>query len=153
ISRRAAVVVPGGWCLVTSVADPHEQSQPASVRLTSAPAWTRAEWCIGLLLVVVVLATFGPVYRCSFVNYDDEDYVTHNTHLKAGITPQGLGWGLTTFYAANWPPLVWWSLLLDYQVYGPDRPGGFHVTNLLWHLGSTLLLFLALRRMTHAVWP
>jgi len=32
-------------------------------------------------------------------------------------------------------------------------PGGHHLTNLLLHLGSTLLLFLALKRMTGSLWP
>jgi len=41
--------------------------------------------------------------------------------------------------------------MLDCQVYGL-RPWGHHLTNLLLHTGSTLLLFLVLSRMTGALW-
>src|SRR5207244_515219 len=90
--------------------------------------------------------------QCEFVNYDDEHYILHNDYLRLGLSPQGLVWGLTTTYFYNWHPLVWWSFLLDQQLYGTTA-AGYHLTNLLWHLGSTLLLFAALRRMSGAVWP
>src|SRR5207244_2532735 len=52
---------------------------------------------------------------------------------------------------AHWHPFVWLSLLVDHALYGLE-PWGYHLTNLLWHLGSTLLLFVGLRRLTEAFW-
>src|SRR5262249_52235287 len=50
---------------------------------------------------------------------------------------------------ANWHPLTWISLQLDARL-GGGGPRAFHLTNLLLHLASTLLLFLLLRRGTGA---
>ena len=41
--------------------------------------------------------------------------------------------------------------MLDVELYG-FRPGMHHLTNLLFHLANTLLLFFALHRMTKAAW-
>ena len=70
---------------------------------------------------------------------------------SAGLTGPGVWWALTTTHASNWHPLTWLSLQLDYQLYGLGA-WGYHLTSLLLHAGNTLLLFLALRRMTAAVW-
>src|SRR5208282_5651163 len=69
----------------------------------------------------------------------------------AGLTWPGVVWAFSIFSVANWHPLTWLSHMLDCQVYGL-RPWGHHLTNLLLHTGSTLLLFLALSRMTGALW-
>lgn len=107
---------------------------------------------IAACLVVLVVVTYASVCRCDFVNFDDDTYVTRNLRVQSGLSAESLRWGLTTFYFANWHPLVWWSYLLDYQLYGLN-PLGFHLTNLLWHIASTLMLFAALRRLTGEVWP
>jgi Flp pilus assembly protein TadD len=117
-----------------------------------ARAWGRREWLVGLVLTGITLLTFSPVLGCEFVDYDDNSYVTVNPHVRAGLTWDGVIYGLTTLHFGNWHPLVWWSLMLDSQVYGL-QPAGFHLTNLLWHTGSVLLLFAALRRMTGQTWP
>jgi len=51
-----------------------------------------------------------------------------------------------------WHPLTSLTHLLDYQLFGLN-PTWHHLTNLLLHIGSTLLLFAVLQRMTAAVWP
>ena len=43
------------------------------------------------------------------------------------------------------------SLRLDYQLHGLHA-GGYHLTNVLIHTASAILLFLLLRRMTGALW-
>ena len=42
--------------------------------------------------------------------------------------------------------------MLDCQLYGLSA-GGHHLTNVLLHAATTLLLFLLFQRMTGAVWP
>src|SRR3954470_13389465 len=96
------------------------------------PRWGRREWLLASLLVGMTVAAYASVLDCEFVNYDDDVYVTQNPYLRTGLSWQGLWWGLTSFYFSNWHPLVWWSYLLDYELYGLE-PAGYHVTNLLWH--------------------
>lgn len=82
-----------------------------------------------------------------FLNYDDPDYVTSNFRVRQGLTPANLGWAFATGHAGNWHPLTWVSHQLDWQLFGA-RPGLHHVANATWHAANTLLLFLALRRLT-----
>jgi tetratricopeptide (TPR) repeat protein len=107
---------------------------------------------IAAALVGAVVLSYSSIVKAEFLNYDDTKYVTENPHLQEGLSVKGLSWGLTTFYFSNWHPLVWWSYLLDYQLHGLSARG-FHLTNLLWHTASTLMLFAALRRLTGATWP
>jgi hypothetical protein len=94
---------------------------------------------------------FLPGLLNGFVNYDDPIYVTANEHIKEKIGPTGLRWTFTATEALNWHPLTWMSLQLDHRLYGL-RAWGYHLTSLLLHIASTLLLFAVLRRMTGARW-
>ena len=111
----------------------------------------RLKWLICALLGAAVLAAFWPVLNCGFVNFDDADYVTDNTDIQHGLNWRCVKWAFTTGHAANWHPLTWLSHALDCQLYGL-QPAGHHLSSLLLHLGSTVLLFLLLNRMTGALW-
>src|ERR1700745_1093688 len=105
-----------------------------------------------LLLGGLTLVAFWAVARCDFVNYDDEEYITQNPQVCAGLTLRGLAWALSTGWSANWHPLTWLSHMFDCQVYAL-HPAGHHLTNLAFHLANVVLLFLFLKRLTHAQWP
>ncbi len=101
---------------------------------------------------MAVVAVFAQVLAFPFVPLDDPVLITQNPHVLAGITAEGLGWAFTTSKHGHHPmPLAWLSLMLDSQLYG-TWAGGFHLTNLLLHVCSTLLLFGLMRRMTGATW-
>ena len=104
-----------------------------------------------LLLAAVTLAVFWPVRLNDFVNYDDPGYVTENSYVKRGLTWEGAVWALRTGHAANWHPLTWFSHMLDVQLFGLN-PAGHHLSNLLFHIANTMLVFLLLRRATGATW-
>ena len=111
----------------------------------------RRDVCLCLLLSLLTLALYWPVKDFEFNNYDDAQYITGNSHVQSGLTAGNVRWAFTTGYASNWHPLTWLSHMLDCQLYGLN-PAGPHVTNLLFHLANTLLLFGLLRRMTGTVW-
>jgi hypothetical protein len=46
--------------------------------------WNQVWICLGLALIT--LAVFGPTVRYSFLDYDDETYVTTNPHVLSGLT-------------------------------------------------------------------
>jgi hypothetical protein len=112
----------------------------------------RRRFYIGLFLIVATLAVYWQVQEHDFTYFfDDNEYVTNNVHVQAGLTRESIVWAFTTTDEANWHPLTWLSHMLDYQLYGLD-PSGHHLTNVLLHLANTLLLFLVLRGMTGALW-
>jgi protein O-mannosyl-transferase len=106
---------------------------------------------IGLFLILTTLVIFWPMGNSQFIYFDDNAYVYDNPQVKAGLTPKGVGWAFTTMHMSNWHPLTWLSHMLDCELYG-SSPGGHHWTSVLWHIASTLLLFLVLERMTGALW-
>src|SRR5512136_779914 len=95
---------------------------------------------IYIFLTLVTLAVFWQVNQFDFINIDDDIYVTDNSRVQSGITLEGLRWAFTTSHAQFWHPLTWLSLMSDYHLYGLSA-GGFHLTNLVLHILSTLLLF------------
>ena len=102
-----------------------------------------------LLLFGLVVWVFLPSLDGQFIDYDDQAYVTGNSHIN--LTLANVVWAFDHTAVANWHPLTMWSLMLDHQLYGL-KPWGFHLTNVLLHAVNTVLVFLVLRRMTGATW-
>ena len=105
----------------------------------------------GLLLLAIGVA-FGQTVRYEFFNLDDDTYVYENPQVSRGLSAEGIAWAFTQSHDANWHPLTWISLMLDCQVYGLSA-GGYHLTNVLLHAATAVLLFLVLQRMTGDFWP
>jgi protein O-mannosyl-transferase len=104
-----------------------------------------------LSLTIVTFIAFWRVTQCEFTNYDDPSYVTNNNHVLSGITMEGIVWAFSTGHASNWHPLTWISHMLDVQLFGLD-PHRHHLVNLLFHIATTVMLFLVLHHMTDALW-
>jgi len=104
-----------------------------------------------IILAAFTLAVYGQVCGYDFINYDDPAYITENSDIQTGLTKEGFLWAFSTKYFGLWNPLVWLSLMADYELYGLHA-GGYHVTNLVLHILSTLLLFWLFHRMTGALW-
>jgi tetratricopeptide (TPR) repeat protein len=98
-------------------------------------------------LCLLTLAGFLPMLGNGFVDFDDPQYVFANPHVRQGLSAAGLRWALTAQVAGNWHPLALASHLLDVQLFGLN-PKGHHLTSLLLHLATVLLLFAVLSRMT-----
>jgi len=106
---------------------------------------------ISLVLALITLTAFWPVLHAGFLNYDDDEYVTDNPQVPAGLTIEGAKWAFTTPHSMNWHPLTWLSHMADVELFGLN-PRGHHLINLLFHAANTVLLFLLLVRMTGSVW-
>ena len=104
-----------------------------------------------IFLVGAILVVFGQTLGHGFVNYDDDQYVYKNPQVIHGLNLKGIEWAFTHSVMANWHPLTVMSHMLDYQFYGLNA-GGHHLTNLLLHAATAILLFLVLRQMTGALW-
>jgi Flp pilus assembly protein TadD len=100
----------------------------------------------------LTLAALGGVCGNGFIDdFDDDEYVSQNPAVQAGLTWSGMRWALTAFHSHNWHPLTWLSLQLDTTLWG-NAPRTYHRTNLLLHMANVLLLFAALWLMTGALW-
>jgi tetratricopeptide (TPR) repeat protein len=111
----------------------------------------RQMWLTGLLLVIATAAVYWPVRHFQFLNYDDSTIFTDNPHVTDGLTWRNIVWGATTCYYEYWHPLMWWSHMLDCQLFGMNA-GAHHLVNLGFHVANTLLVFVVFTRMTGMVW-
>jgi len=106
---------------------------------------------ICLAMTFVTAAVFYQVCTYDFVNFDDPICVYENPHIQTGITLKTIKWAFVAEYAYNWHPLTWLSHMLDWQLYG-NNAGGHHITNLIFHIANTLILFMVMKRMTSVLW-
>jgi Flp pilus assembly protein TadD len=111
----------------------------------------RSEFIICLFLVVTILAAYWQLPIHDFLVFDDNKYITQNTHVHEGITWKNIAWAFSNTDYGYWHPLTWMSHMLAFQVFGL-KSGMHHLINLLLHISNTLLLFFVLKRMTGVLW-
>ena len=119
--------------------------------LEKGSSWRFASFYVCLALVAITWFVFGQTLRHDFVNFDDHVYVYENPLVVRGLSTEGIIGAFTHTHALNWHPLTTLSHMLDCQLYGL-KAGGHHLTNVILHTISVLLLFLLLRQITGALW-
>src|ERR1700722_11376906 len=118
---------------------------------SSKPASARQTFLICLGLVAVTVAVYWRVEGFTFLSYDDVFIFFKNVFVRQGLTWDSIVWGATTCYYEYWHPLMWWSHMLDCQLFGMNA-GPHHLVSLGFHVVNTLLVFAVFRRMTGMVW-
>jgi tetratricopeptide (TPR) repeat protein len=111
--------------------------------------WRVAGLCV--VLAAITFAVFGQTAHHEFVNCDDDLYVYDNPMVAQGLSLKGLVRVFTHADCELYHPLTMLSLMGDYQLHGLHA-GGYHLTNVVLHAASAILLFLVLRQMTGALW-
>ncbi|HTV41206.1 MAG TPA: tetratricopeptide repeat protein [Candidatus Sulfotelmatobacter sp.] len=112
--------------------------------------WKSAGICFLLALAVWII--YGQTVRYDFINYDDDAIVYENPEVTRGLDLHEIGRVFTEDSGRDsWFPLTDVSHMLDWQFYGPNA-GGHHLTNVLLHAATAILLFLGLQTITGAAW-
>ena len=106
---------------------------------------------ICLLFFGLTVWTYIPVLQADFQYFDDDAIFLNNAHVNTGLSWQNLRWALFSLDYSYSYPLTRISHMLDFELFGSD-PWGHHLTNVLIHAANGVLLFLALKRMTGALW-
>src|SRR3954464_8903979 len=112
------------------------------IREQTSPAWSRC-----LILAVVGIAVRWPALSGELI-WDDPSLVRDNPFVKSPLL------FLESFrhYLAldgsstHYRPVQNISYFFDYLLWNAD-PFGYHLSNVLWHVGSGLLLYFLLRRL------
>ncbi len=106
---------------------------------------------ICVCLFVLTWIVYAQTLRFDFVNYDDPRYVYQNTRITDGISIGNLAWAFSHIHSENWHPLTTITHMLDCQLHGLNA-GWHHFSNVLLHSFAVVLLFVALKQMTGALW-
>ncbi len=128
---------------------PQAKTRPGTGRFFTGNK-RKAALCV--LLAAVTIALYYPVIGYSFVIFDDQDYVTANSHIHGGLAWSTVKWAFKSTDSANWHPLTWLSHALDYQFFALN-PAGHHLDSVLIHALNAVLLFLLLVWVTKRVGP
>lgn len=108
--------------------------------------------CAIAVIVFLTTAVLGQVVYFEFVNFDDNIFVTHNPMVQKGLTAQNTVDVFARPYYGLYHPLTWLSHMLDVELFGLEA-GGHHLTNLLFHILNSLLLYTLFRMTTRTTWP
>ena len=109
-----------------------------------------ARW-VSLALIAACLTIYAPVRQFPFVNTDDAVYITENANVLQGLSLANIGWALTEARVPYWHPLTFMSHMLDVELFGTTA-GGHHVTSVILHIVTALLLFGLMLEMTGGLW-
>src|SRR5262249_34882809 len=108
---------------VVQVASPTAREPASSQPDTRSGLTLRIAICAAV--IVLTAAAFSDVVSHPFVIYDDDVYVTKNTHVQSGLTWKSVAWAFASTENANWHPVTWMSHMLDIELFGLS-PGGHH---------------------------
>jgi tetratricopeptide (TPR) repeat protein len=110
----------------------------------------QTHWFI-ILIAAVVLACYLPALHNGFV-WDDHANLIENFNYR-GLSFAHLHWMFTTIHDANYHPLIWLTLAVDFVLWGMN-PAGYHLTNIVLHTFNAVLFYFLvaafLRRETAA---
>jgi len=98
-------------------------------------------------LVLVTSTVYSQTLSFDFVNFDDDVHVYQNPHVLSGVTLENLVWAFGIHGPSQWHPLAWISHQLDCGLFGISA-GGHHLTSLMIHALSVVLLYLTFFKLT-----
>jgi tetratricopeptide (TPR) repeat protein len=100
-------------------------------------------WLIAILLVLVTILAYQPVWHAGFI-WDDDDYITNNLtlHSLAGLRQIWFEPGATIQYY----PLTFTTFWVEYHLWGLN-PLGYHLVNVLLHACNAVLIWVILRKL------
>jgi len=98
-------------------------------------------------IVGLTLFVYEDIRNHQFLNFDDNEYVTLNYHVRNGFSIENIKWACSFTESSYWHPLSWISHMMDCQLFG-IKPGPHLFMNLALHIVNSLLLFLIILRMT-----
>jgi tetratricopeptide (TPR) repeat protein len=132
---------------------PEKELKPSQESPSKSSLQTPASIIKFIPIVILVLVSFGVYFNalfCDFV-YDDKVQILENPWIKnIGNIPAIFSrsvWSFQSDMPSNYyRPLMHIVYMINYHLFGL-KPWGFHLVNILFHCGVTVLVFLVIRRL------
>ena len=96
-------------------------------------------WLLGIIILTYI--AFIPALKNGFTNWDDNVYIPENGLIKS-LSMENIKkiFEFKNHVSLNYHPITILSLAIDYHISG-FNPKVFHLTNILFHLLNTALVF------------
>ncbi len=115
-----------------------------------------SRWKFLFIIIACVVAVYVQSLSFDFVNYDDVDLIVENQDFLS--KPENILNSFTNHVFVGkraesiyYRPILQDSYILDYQIWKLN-PLGYHLTNLLLHLVTSILVFYLLRKLLAEQW-
>ena len=110
----------------------------------------RTDLILCVCLAAITLMTFAPTLRNGFLPLGFDDALISDTPALHALSWANL-WALaTSFNQAHYVPLTMLSLAIDYHFWGLT-PFGYHLTNILLHATTAVLVYIFLLPLVRSV--
>jgi protein O-mannosyl-transferase len=106
-------------------------------------AWPRR--LVPVVLAGITALAYLPILANGFVDWDDTRNLLENPHYR-GLGWTQLRWMATQSHNGHFVPLAWFTLALDYVLWGMN-PFGYHLTSLVIHAATTGILYVVAREL------
>lgn len=106
----------------------------------------RSPWLPAAVIVAVTLAVYARSLGNAFVQWDDPLLITKNPIVQS-LSLHTLWLAFTSFDPELYIPFTFVSFQINHAIHGL-HPFGYHLVNLLLHIGSALLVLRIGRRLT-----
>jgi len=113
----------------------------AGVGVQAPPSWYSRDWLCGLLLILLVILAYTPVWQAGFI-WDDDIMLTSNPCI---VGPLGLK-EIWMTNAADICPLVITTFWVEHALWGLE-PLPYHLVNIVMHGACAVLLWRVLRSL------
>ena len=107
-------------------------------------------WLVPVVVMIVSCVPFVPALWNDFVEWDDYENLVNNPDYR-GLGWRQLRWMFTTFHLGPYQPLSWFTLGIDYLIWGMN-PFGYHLTNLVLHAANAVFFYYVSRTLLSIVW-
>lgn len=108
----------------------------------------------GLVIILVTSAIYFKSLDNQFTNWDDKDYITINKDIRT-LHNDSIGYTLkntfTSYVMGNYHPITMLSYGLEYHCFKLN-PKPYHITNLIFHILNSLLVFSFIWLLTKQKW-
>jgi len=117
----------------------------------------RIRWKSLAVIAVVVFCVYGQTLQFSFINYDDDELVYHNSTFLSHWENIGTAFGSHAFIGAGgesiyYRPLLTVSYIIDFHIWKLN-PFGYHLTNILLHCLTSLGVFFLILFILQSEFP
>ena len=91
-------------------------------------------------IAAVAFFAYAEVRHHQFLNFDDNEYVTENSHVNTGLNLPNIRWAFTFTGVSYWHPLTWISHMVDCRLFGL-KAGDHLMVNLAIHILNSCFCF------------
>ncbi|MFH1004560.1 MAG: tetratricopeptide repeat protein [Bacteroidota bacterium] len=99
-----------------------------------------------MILLIITCCALLPSLKNNFINLDDPQYLTENPIVK-NLNAENIKAIFSEQFVGNYQPLTMLSYMIEYKLFAMN-PVGYHLMNLIFHLLSTLLVFLIIKKIS-----